>query len=129
MKQSALNVDYVHQNVISKQSKMKEDSMENKFGLDKDIIEKLNKIFKKYKEIERVCIFGSRVKGTYKQTSDIDIIMYGEKLTHTINTKVYYDIEDLYLIYKIDLINFNSLSENDKLKENIIKEGVEIYAR
>lgn len=103
--------------------------MENKFGLNEAIIENLKIVFKKYKEIEKVCIFGSRAKGTYKQTSDIDIVMYGEKLTHTINTKVYYDIENLYLVYKIDLINFNSLSENDKLRENIINEGVEIYAR
>ncbi len=103
--------------------------MEEKFGLDKTIIEKLKKIFEKYEEVERVCIFGSRAKGTYKDTSDIDIVMYGEKLTHTLNTKIYYDIEELYLVYKIDLINFNSLSEKDKLRENIIKEGVEIYAR
>ncbi len=103
--------------------------MENQFGLRKDIIENLKKIFEKYVEVERVCIFGSRAKGTYKETSDIDIVMYGEKLTHTINTKIYYEIDDLYLVYKIDLINFNSLSENDKLRENIIKEGVEIYAR
>lgn len=103
--------------------------MENKFGLDKTIMEKLNSIFKKYEEIEKVCIFGSRAKGTYKKTSDIDLVMYGENLTHTINTKVYYDIEELYIIYKIDLINFNSLSEKDALRENIIKEGVEIYAR
>lgn len=101
----------------------------NKFGLDNNVIEKLKEIFKKYNEIERACIFGSRAKGTYKNTSDIDIVLYGKELTHTINTKVYYDIENLYLIYKIDLINFNTLKENDKLRENIIKEGVEIYAR
>ncbi len=103
--------------------------MEDKFGLDKSIIDEFRKIFAKYEEVERACIFGSRAKGTYKKTSDIDIVLYGEKLTHTINTKIYYDIDDLYLVYKIDLINFNSLSENDKLRENIIKEGVEIYAR
>lgn len=103
--------------------------MKDEFGLDNNIIEKLKKVFEKYDEIERACIFGSRAKGTYKNTSDIDIALYGEKLTHTINTKVYYDIENLYLIYKIDLINFNTLKENDKLRENIIKEGVEIYAR
>lgn len=103
--------------------------MKDEFGLDKTIIEKFRKIFAKYDEVERVCIFGSRAKGTYKNTSDIDIVMYGEKLTHTINTKIYYELDDLYLVYKIDLINFNSLSEGDKLRESIIKEGVEIYAR
>lgn len=103
--------------------------MENEFGLKNEIIENLKSIFSKYDEIEKATIFGSRAKGTYKPNSDIDIALFGTKLTHTINTKVYYDIEELYLIYKIDLINFNTLSDDDKLKENIIKEGVEIYAR
>lgn len=103
--------------------------MENEFGLDNKIIEDFKEIFAKHEEIERACIFGSRAKGTYKKNSDIDIVLYGENLTHTINTKVYYEIENLYLIYMIDLINFNSLSEKDSLRENIIKEGVEIYAR
>ncbi len=103
--------------------------MKDEFGLDKTIIEKIKNVFAKYEEIEKACVFGSRAKGTYKETSDIDIVLYGDKLTHTINTKVYYDLENLYIIYKIDLINFNSLSQNDKLRENIIKEGVEIYAR
>lgn len=103
--------------------------MKNKFGLEEEIIEELKKIFAKYKEIEKVCIFGSRAKGTYKETSDIDIALFGANLTHTINTKVYFDIDTLYLVYKVDLLNFNSLKDGDKLKENILKEGVEIYAR
>lgn len=103
--------------------------MKDKFGLDEKIIEELKKIFAKYEEIEKVCIFGSRAKGTYKETSDIDIAMFGDNITHSINTNVYYDIENLYLVYKVDLLNFNSLKNGDKLKENILKEGVEIYAR
>ena len=103
--------------------------MKNRFGLEDKVIEDFKEIFKKYKEIDKVCIFGSRARGTYKETSDIDIALFGENLTHTINTKVYFDIESLYLVYKIDLLNFNSLKEEDKLKDNILKEGVEIYAR
>ena len=103
--------------------------MKNRFGLEDKIIEDFKEIFKKYKEIDKACIFGSRARKTYKETSDIDIALFGNNLTHTINTKVYFDIEDLYLVYKVDLLNFNSLKAEDKLKENILKEGVEIYAR
>jgi len=103
--------------------------MKDKFGLEEGIVDKLINIFRKYEEVEKVCIFGSRAKGTYKSTSDIDIVLYGEKITHTINTKIYYELDDLYLVYKIDLINFNSLLKGDKLRENIINEGVEIYAK
>lgn len=99
------------------------------FGLTKNIIDSFKKIFSKYPEIEKACIFGSRAKGNFKETSDIDIVLYGNSLTHTLNTKIFYDLENLYLIYKIDLINFNTLKDDDKLKENILKEGVEIYAK
>ncbi len=99
------------------------------FGLSKNIIDSLIKVFSKYPEIEKACIFGSRARGDYKHNSDIDIVLYGNNLTHTLNTKIFYNLEDLYLIYSIDLINFNSLKDDDKLKENIIIEGVEIYAK
>lgn len=97
------------------------------FGLKDEVIENISKVFSKYPEIDRACVFGSRARGDYKETSDIDIVLYGNTLTHTLNTKIFYDLEDLYMVYKIDLINFNSLKDGDKLKENIINEGVEIY--
>ena len=99
------------------------------FGLDENIINSIKKVFSKYSEIDKACIFGSRARGDYKETSDIDIVLYGDDLTHTLNTKIFYDLEELYLVYKIDLINFNSLKDDDKLKKNILNEGVEIYAK
>lgn len=99
------------------------------FGLKNEIIDNIKKVFSKYPEIDKACIFGSRARGDYKETSDIDIVLYGNGLTHTLNTKIFYDLEDLYIVYKIDLINFNSLKDGDKLMENIINEGVEIYAK
>ncbi len=99
------------------------------FGLEEKVIKSFQNVFSKYPEIDRACIFGSRARGDFKKTSDIDIVLYGNNLTHTLNTKIFYDLEDLYLIYKIDLINFNSLHDDDKLKENIVNEGVEIYAK
>lgn len=101
----------------------------NKFGLSDKIIEDIKSILKKYPEVEKAVIFGSRARGDYRKGSDIDITLFGDKLTNSINTKIFYDIDDLYLIYKIDLINFNTLSNEDKLRQNILNEGVEIYAK
>ena len=88
-----------------------------KFGLDEKVVKDIVSILEKYSEVESACIFGSRARGDY------------ENLTFQINTKIYFEIDDLYLPYKIDLINFNSLGEDDKIKDSILKEGVEIYAR
>ena len=100
-----------------------------KFGLDEKVIEDIVNILKKYKEVESAKIFGSRARGDYRKASDIDIALFGDNLTSSINTKIFYDIEDLYLPYKIDLINFNSISPDNKIKDNILKEGVEFYAK
>ena len=100
-----------------------------KFGLDEKVIKDIVSIIEKYNEVERACIFGSRARGDYRKQSDIDIALFGENLTNTINTKIYFEIDDLYLPYKIDLINFNSLGEEDKIKDSILQEGVEIYAK
>lgn len=101
----------------------------DKFGLRETIIEDIINIIKQYDEVIKAVIFGSRARGDYKKASDIDIALFGEKLTNTINTKIFYQIEDLYIPYKIDLINFNSLGEENKIRENILREGVEIYAK
>jgi len=99
------------------------------FGLNEIIIKNIVDIIKEYEEVTKAVIFGSRARGDYKKASDIDIALFGDKLTNTINTKIFYQIEDLYIPYKVDLINFNTLSDENKIKENILKEGVEIYAK
>ena len=100
-----------------------------KFGLDEKEIESIVDIFKKYEQVERAVIYGSRARGDYRKNSDIDFALFGDELTFSINTKIFYDIDDLYWVYKIDLVNMNSLKEDDKFKQNIMKEGVEIYAK
>ena len=100
-----------------------------KFGLDESIINEIIEILKKYEEVENAKIFGSRARGNHRKGSDIDIALFGENLTHTINTKIFFEIDNLYLPYKIDLINFNTLKSDDKLRENILREGVDIYAK
>ena len=100
-----------------------------KFGLDEKTIKDIIEILKKYQEVESAKIFGSRARGDYREASDIDIALFGNKLTFSINTKIFYEIDDLYLPYKIDLINFNSISPKNTIRDNILKEGVEFYAK
>ncbi len=79
--------------------------------------------------MEQAIIYGSRARGDYRNNSDIDIALFGDELTFSINTKIFYEIDELYWVYKIDLVNMNSLKEDNKFKQNIIREGVEIYAK
>lgn len=91
------------------------------FGLDKKQVTILKNIFAKYPGITKVVIFGSRAKNNHQPFSDIDLCVYG-KLDETTLNKMKFDLVDSSLIYKVDLVLFESII-NDKLKQNILTDG------
>lgn len=94
-----------------------------KFGLSDDIYNEIKIVAnnnKKYKFI----IFGSRVKETYKNTSDIDIAVF-ENVSNEDEYKIRNEMDMLNIIYKIDLVFINTNTKKEFLSE-IKKEGVEI---
>ncbi len=89
------------------------------------IIEELQK----NPRIEQAKIYGSRSKGNYKATSDIDIAIYGENLKTFDEDELRYVLnEESDLIYFVDIVNYETL-ENDKLIENIDNSDIVIYSR
>ncbi len=54
--------------------------------------------------IESALLFGSRAIGTYKNSSDIDIALIGEKLTLTDIANIQVELEQTTLPYHVDLV-------------------------
>ncbi|MCL2412466.1 MAG: nucleotidyltransferase domain-containing protein, partial [Treponema sp.] len=52
--------------------------MKNKFGLPDEVFAKITDTLKKYPQIKKAVIFGSRAKGSNKQYSDIDIAIFAD---------------------------------------------------
>lgn len=98
------------------------------FGLNQHIIEQLNTIFSKHKQIQKVVVYGSRAKGNYKPHSDIDLSIFGEDITLTALQKIELELDDLLLPYKIDISIFNQI-DNEALKEHIIRIGKIFYKK
>ncbi len=98
----------------------------NTATLNPNLEQELLKIFKKYKEIEKVILFGSRARQDNKYNSDIDICLFGKDITHLIQAKVSMDIYEINTPFSFDILNFNELNK-EKLIENILNEGVVIY--
>ncbi|MBA3954318.1 nucleotidyltransferase domain-containing protein [Candidatus Dependentiae bacterium] len=83
------------------------------------IIKLLSALFPKAK----IYLFGSRARGTYKLTSDIDIALdIGEPISGLDLVKARNIIDALNIPQKVDLVDFNSVPQ--ALKDNILKEGV-----
>ncbi len=96
------------------------------FGLSNEDIDKIKVVFAKFPEIERVVIYGSRAKGNYKPSSDIDLTLVGEKLTLSLLQSLENDMDDLLLPYKFDISIFHQISNPDLLNhiERVGKEFI-----
>ena len=102
--------------------------MERKFGLDQNILDALNAIFARYAPIEQVLVYGSRATKEYKDHSDIDLAVGGIKITQQIFAKIWNEINDLPIVFKVDVVHLETLS-NHALKEEIIKHGKILYQK
>jgi predicted nucleotidyltransferase len=98
------------------------------FGLNTKILGQLNMIFSRFVEIDEVILYGSRAKGNYRNSSDIDITIKGQSLSLEIINKISTKIDDLLLPYTIDLSIYHHL-RNKELIEHINRVGKVIYSK
>jgi len=74
-------------------------------------------ILKRYINITefKIFFFGSRVDGSGDECSDIDIGLEGrEIIKQQVLTRIRHDIENIPVLYKIDIVDFNNVSEDFK---------------
>ena len=93
----------------------------NNFGLSEKTIEIIKKLLSNYPQIKEVKIFGSRAKGNYKPSSDIDLALFGnidDKLLRHIAS----ELDEHPTPYQFDVLNYNDI-DNENLKNNIDKFG------
>lgn len=98
--------------------------MKNKYSIEEDIFNNILDTFKSIEEIEKVILFGSRAKNTYKNTSDIDLAVKFKNSDKKL--LLIRKLDEIKCILKFDVLNLDSIS-NEKLIENIKKEGIVIY--
>ena len=83
--------------------------------LNQEILNKsLLNIFGKYLCLEeyKIFYFGSRVNGKGSERSDIDIGLYGKNPIHSsIVSSIQEDIENLPILYTIEVIDFSTVSD------------------
>ena len=99
-----------------------------RFGLKEETIEKINSVFAKFSEVDKVVLYGSRAKGNYKNGSDIDLSLKGNSLNRDILSKISIEIDDLLLPYIFDLSVYHQLNSPDLL-EHINRVGCVFYSK
>lgn len=94
------------------------------YGLtNKDMIQILTAV-RMFPDIEEVLIFGSRAKGNYKRSSDVDLAIKGKNISYQTVTRLSTILnEDLPLPYFFDVVHYESLS-NPALRDHIDRVGI-----
>lgn len=95
------------------------------FGLYQNSYEELISIFRKYENIEKVIIYGSRAKGNYKEGSDIDLTLFGD-LSYNDLLQLKLEFEESNIPYLIDISIFDDL-KSESLKDHINRIGKIFY--
>ncbi|WP_273392004.1 nucleotidyltransferase domain-containing protein [Actinobacillus porcinus] len=83
------------------------------FGLSEKSTALIHEILKKYPEVEQAVIYGSRAKGNYREGSDIDLTLKGERLTSSILSSIWLDLDESYSPYLFDLSIYSQLTNPD----------------
>lgn len=97
-------------------------------GLSENILEKFRAILKQHEEIEEAVLYGSRAKGNYREGSDIDVALKGDRITFSDLRKIELDIDNLNLPYKVDITIFKDI-KNEQLLHHIVRAGICIYRK
>ncbi len=95
-------------------------------GIPEPQLNQIKMLFAQNKKVNEVILFGSRAKGKQREGSDIDLALKGSQLTSSDLTKIEMAYEKLYLPWKLDLIIYESIT-NQELKEHVDRVGILIF--
>ena len=97
-------------------------------GLTGQTVEKIQAVLATFPQVEKAVVYGSRANGNFKPGSDIDLTLFGDGLTDTVMSRIYWALDDLLLPYKIDLSLFAGL-KHPALIDHIRRVGIVLYSR
>jgi predicted nucleotidyltransferase len=99
------------------------------FGLSSAVIEQIHTVLRRYPDVERAIIYGSRALGTYKPGSDIDLALVGgESLDLSTVYRILDDLDELLLPYTFDIVALSHVRDASFL-DHIRQVGKVFYER
>lgn len=96
-------------------------------GLPEDALLKICRVFQQFPQVNKVIIYGSRSRGNYRSTSDIDMTIEGT-IDFTDFLKLAGQLDELMLPWKIDLSILEQI-DNPALVEDITRTGKILFQR
>ena len=96
------------------------------YGITEEEWQQIRDILRGNSQVGKAILFGSRVKGTYKPFSDVDLTLIGDDLTRDDLLWLYDAFYESDLPYIFDLSLFRQI-KNEELIDHINRRGVVVY--
>jgi predicted nucleotidyltransferase len=93
-------------------------------GLPERVKLKIIHVLSQETSVGKAMLYGSRARRDAREGSDIDIALFGDDIPLYLNTR----LRDAAGLYKLDIVRFDELDQLE-LKENILRDGIEIYRK
>ncbi|MDE2664504.1 MAG: restriction endonuclease subunit S [Gemmatimonadota bacterium] len=77
--------------------------------------------------VERAVLFGSRATGTNTMTSDVDIALFGDRLTLTDQARLSAALDEIPMAQVVDLLLYDAI-QDQVLRDHIRRDGIEWLA-
>ncbi|SDC20324.1 nucleotidyltransferase domain-containing protein [Shouchella lonarensis] len=103
-------------------------SLWRKTGISTRFVSELQHFCAQHEHIDKVILFGSRARGDYRRTSDIDLAIVTKPISHSTQNLIAQAILDIPTPLKID-ITFVDRLRKEALLTRIQKEGVVVYGQ
>ncbi|TXD79746.1 nucleotidyltransferase domain-containing protein [Algoriphagus ratkowskyi] len=102
------------------------DLLAQDIGISNTHLQEIRDYAKKYSNIEKVIIYGSRAKGNYKPGSDLDLVLIGDHLEFRDQLNFSGDLDDSYQPYFFD-VAIEGHIRNESLLDHVRRVGKVIY--
>lgn len=102
--------------------------MKTPFGLSQTVLESIAITAAGFPDIEAITRYGSRAKGNFRNGSDIDLCLYGDRLDLAAMNRFSLALDALYLPWTFDLSLFHRI-KNEDLRAHILRVGSPVYQR
>jgi len=99
----------------------------NRFGLSELSLKLIQNVLSRYHSVEIARIFGSRTSNEHDESSDIDLVLYGNFDYYTLG-KIKLDLEEIDIPYFFDVLDFKNI-HSDELKKQIEMYGKVIHKK
>lgn len=99
----------------------------NTFGLPKRWFERATGLLASHPKVERILVFGSRARGDFRPTSDLDLALDAPNMTHSEFARLHLEFDELPFILKTDLVWLQDAGE--AFRENILRNAALAFRR